>query len=944
MSTQKSDLTRWNRAGLKRFRYVDGNAVTYLEVLREAMAKQFTEGGKLLWNELEVDTPDPESLSERQARLLKQYQDKRRDYGWEILRTHARSLHILGEYLDAYANESYLGTATQWANVRSLVEMLDYHPAPPASAQTSLALLAKTGKRGQVKAGFACKDKPEDGSAPSVFETLEDLDIDDRLNVIKARDWDKSQVIVTLDANNRLLFPLTEAQDISVGEMGILRVSQGQSSVAMAVKVTAVTDTSLSLEGKNRPPGFPGSFKRHQVSLLLTPEFKQAPLLRGQNVVALGQGHGLNTHMVVMWTQGSSWQAARVEQVQGNRIRLSSTPPATGTPLYQAAFSEAQDLQVDGDDVRRVILPTTDYRETWALFGPTLNKINSFSIPADNPYTYKDGNTYSLVYYLPKADADTSPEVAAIVQSANVQALEIDGKAKDLNTNDWLLVESEKGYECARLLQKEEGEQSTTLTLDGTFSTVSLLRGAFSQTLRPLEYDQNLDPVFLTQAAYRSDSHCYVPLTLTEWPEILCAGRKLIVQGKSSAIEVVVEEADELNQRLKIAPPIPGSELSASGDSADFTRYHTKLFANVVSAGHGEREAQKVLGSGDATQSAQRFHIKAVPVSFIADQNFSNGVRCDLDVEVEGRRWQQVPSLSASSATDHHFQVRMQEDGSLWVEFGDGVHGRRLPSGNNNLKASYRVGAGLSANLPAGSLVKAVKPHAYIESLLQPLAASGGNDMEGVRSMREQAPATLLSLERAVSLSDFTHLAMGYSGIWQARAMALLPGNRGTQKIQVAVIPAGGGELGSLAANLSDYLSAHALPGVQVEVVSFDSLILDLVIDVTVDTQAFAMEVVSQDVQAALEQAFSLKQVRLGKPLYRSDLFKVIEQVKGVMHSQVRINPDGFFDASGASTSPRQVATGSDGAVKRVSPYDWQAIYLDPAQSVLQISTQAKDQ
>ncbi len=38
---RKPDLMRWNRAGLARFRYIDGNAVTYLETLRQAMSEVF---------------------------------------------------------------------------------------------------------------------------------------------------------------------------------------------------------------------------------------------------------------------------------------------------------------------------------------------------------------------------------------------------------------------------------------------------------------------------------------------------------------------------------------------------------------------------------------------------------------------------------------------------------------------------------------------------------------------------------------------------------------------------------------------------------------------------------------------------------------------------------------------------------------------------------------
>ena len=38
---ERKDLTRWNRAGLSRFRYVNGNAVEYLEILRQQLVERF---------------------------------------------------------------------------------------------------------------------------------------------------------------------------------------------------------------------------------------------------------------------------------------------------------------------------------------------------------------------------------------------------------------------------------------------------------------------------------------------------------------------------------------------------------------------------------------------------------------------------------------------------------------------------------------------------------------------------------------------------------------------------------------------------------------------------------------------------------------------------------------------------------------------------------------
>ena len=164
MSLHKErDLTRWNRAGLSRLRYVDGNAVTFLETLRESAAEAFTEAGSNSWQALDTRHPviANENAAERQQRWLAQYYDDRRDHAWEILRALARSSHVLAEYLDTYANENLLRTCTEWDNLRRLVEMLDYHPAPPASAVSWLAIQAKEHASGNLEAGFAVKNKPD---------------------------------------------------------------------------------------------------------------------------------------------------------------------------------------------------------------------------------------------------------------------------------------------------------------------------------------------------------------------------------------------------------------------------------------------------------------------------------------------------------------------------------------------------------------------------------------------------------------------------------------------------------------------------------------------------------------------------------------------------------------------------------------------------------------
>jgi len=68
------DLSRWNRAGLRRFRYVDGNAATHLETLRRALAERFPH-----WEAVQHGPPPGEDDSARLARLEAQYQARSED-------------------------------------------------------------------------------------------------------------------------------------------------------------------------------------------------------------------------------------------------------------------------------------------------------------------------------------------------------------------------------------------------------------------------------------------------------------------------------------------------------------------------------------------------------------------------------------------------------------------------------------------------------------------------------------------------------------------------------------------------------------------------------------------------------------------------------------------------------------------------------------------------
>ena len=194
--TGRSDITRWNRAGLRRFRYVDANAATYLEELRVRLAERFP-----VWQAIQRTSTEIDPSAGPNTRLIKNYLEPRSavpDWGWEIARALARACHVLGDHIDAFANESYLATATQWESLRRLAALVDYHPAPPASAFTNLVLVAKPGASGTVPQGLAVSAATP--GARITFETMEALAVDSALNELRPQGFDRNPEVLAGNA------------------------------------------------------------------------------------------------------------------------------------------------------------------------------------------------------------------------------------------------------------------------------------------------------------------------------------------------------------------------------------------------------------------------------------------------------------------------------------------------------------------------------------------------------------------------------------------------------------------------------------------------------------------------------------------------------------------------------------------------------------------------
>jgi len=923
------DITRWNRAGLNRFQYIDGNAVHWLEVLRRELNARFEKWDAIQDTSSDTDKDEREVLVD----LLKQYQNRRGDMLWEMVRAFSRSSHILTETMNAYANEGYLRTATQWDNIRRMVEMLDYHPAPPASAASALILEVKDDESGTVESGFQVKYSPPDGGAEVLFETLEDMAVDVTLNALRWVNWNRSVAVLNADGvtddDADIWISADDIDKLSVGQLAIL--DKGDGNTACVVELDELDSVSgrIDFVGKENQPDWVG-WALADVSLHLNPQQIHKVLLNGDGVIRFDVAHGLVFGDVVAWNDGE-WRFNRVCEADAESVRLEFATPfpeEAGQAVYKAVVIEKPAdglISVNPADMPQRVVFLDDEKFSFLV------EDSDYSVNGD---LYNIWNPISAVYVAPNINANPDASVAGIVQEISDQVYEFLGGPGDISSNQWVAAQADDETWLPLLVVNViEMEDRFLLELNGCKSADSLKCSGCKPADTTLERIYAVFSSEINPRGFQNNTTLLAGDTLSTIEVDEIPSSKLLTVGRALMIEQQIEDGFEHAVQTTISA-VDGSKISISPSldaDAGFTLGNTVIRANVAPVGHGKTQPERVLGSGDATQSNQVFLFENEGVSFVADATMSSGVGAAIAVNIDGRVWQQVATLNDSGSTDAHYVVRMTEYGFLKINFGDGEHGRRLPSGNNNIRIAWRKGGGLDGNLNAGSLEKAVKPHRLLDAIRQPLASSGGSDMEAADSLQDNAPASVLALERAVSLADFRHLAASHSSVWQASAVMLPAGISRRRSVEVAVVPSGGGRLDAdMQTTLQDYLEQHALPSCRVTAVEFERIPLVLHVDIQVKSDAFDMQTVSDEVRASLLDALSLQNMFLGQPLYLSRIYSLVESVNGVENADCSIvSGITVLDGEGDTIGNAGVGLSTSDTILRVDASARQLIYLD---------------
>lgn len=938
---QLTDLTRWNRAGLKRFDYVDGDAAVWLEELRIAMLGLMARGAAperrtseywrdlflrdadqwpspadqtafetaLAWRDLARAFPDrPETVAKRNARLLAQYAEAPGEHGWELMRAFARAAHVLLGHLNAYANEGYLRTATQWDNLGRLAAMVNHQPAPPSSAITTVGLILEpTGEAVEIERGLAMKYTPPEGGAPVVFETLAPLEAHEDLNGARVVGWDRDPTALNNAGASRWIAPRDLV--LSPGALAVLARADG-TGAAQAVRLAGVArETDAEQADLSFDPA-PGSWIRGDTVLHVEPKDVRRALPRTTTdllVIAIETAGNYPIHSIIrLHHDGTAEDEMEVLGNTDGHLRLRRNDVSVTDPRVVI------ETLVPHGGSGLTIYTSPDIQQLFFL-SLAVGKIKSVTgkpeyaknADGDEPLDKEIARTYAAtdvfgVGYASVAGAKREngvvvadpPEVVPGAGSLPSRTVGFAGKPpKGLAIGDAMVMLPIRGTEAPtalRIAGLKTGADGWWLLFDTDLTTMPEtfepdrheFQGPMMRSLRPEDWDRSPEPAIdgaeVRLAGLSPDAR-----------ELLRQGRACLIederggasQGGVDPVQATIVEAIDAAQVLRLV-------LDPVGDTAGFRAGWTQLRLNAVSAGHGETKSPKTLGSGDGERLRQRFLLPAKRVSFIPSSVAESGSAPDLDVAVDGVLWAYRDLIDADAEGTESWSITLNEDDSLNIYFR-----RRLPTAMNNIVVTrYRSGVGAEGVVQAGAFSKPMKKNRHVAAISQPFAATGGAEREPVADIRVNAPARLAANGRAVSVADFARLCTRRSDVWQARAR-LLTDPALPEDVGIVLVLANGTRLAdnpTLAGEIRGFVEARALPGTRVRLEDFRLVALRLAATVQVDLERFDKVEIGQAALAVLVSAFSLERRSLGQAAYIAEAAAALERVDGVSSATIQ--------------------------------------------------------
>jgi hypothetical protein len=822
------------------------------------------------------------------------------DFTVAFLDATAIVLDILTFYQERLANESYLRTATQLRSLVELSRLIGYQPSPGVSASTYLAFTLKatpgvppspSTPAITIPAGTQVQSVPAQGQTPQVFETSTAIQAKSDWNALPVQTgipWQpgKGQMSLYLQGTSTQLQP------------GNSLLILGANREAWASNITSAV-----------PPSDWEVVVLNQV---------QVDNVRSLTYVAWDRflAHGSTKGTSAGWTVAKVFAFSQKAGLFGNN-------------------APQPNLFVNAQDNKKTNLPELIDDRTMPWQWRDFQVESSGKVDLDSTYQKIVVGSWFALTFNGIADLYNAQQVATV----SLANFGLSGKVTELSADyvqkiaDTFPLRSTQVW--AQSNELAVAEQPLTYPLYGTWLDLDTVRPdlvgvqvvAISGTAQKIQVNDGVtkltfipddisdtqqlplnpgDTLTITSAApllqtlatggpfpFPDWTTLSTPLTLNVQDS---AGRPGTVQAALSQFTLAppattdpqISECALVSNVIVDAPAIPGVPpfphtliVLQSNLLNCYNRTVTTVNANVAAATAGQ-SVSEIMGSGAGASSPnQEFTLKQSPLTFI-QASTPTGSQSTLQVQVNGAAWTQVPSLYQQSASAQAYTTLNEPDGTTDVLFGDGVEGATVSVGQNNIQANYRIGLGSAGNVAVGAISTLMDRPLGVSGVTNPQAATGGQDPDSIDDIRTNAPQSVVTLGRAVSITDYQNFANTFAGISQANAVWIPYGPGRGVFLTVAGVNGASLTGTSTLSKLVTALQSYGNALIPIAAQSFLETLFSLSADIAYD-QAYDQPAVQAAVLQALYQTYSFANRAFGQGVSADEVASVIQAVAGVV-------------------------------------------------------------
>jgi hypothetical protein len=799
---------------------------------------------------------------------------------------------VLTFYQERIVNEGFLRTATESRSVTELTGALGHVLSPGLAASTWLALTVEDvpGAPEQVviEPGMRALSIPGQDELPQPFETSE--------RVVARREWNQLLPVTAVPQELKLGAPGLWLQGLHVNLApgdSILIVGQARESQADSTQWELRTLASVT------PDPSSGRTRLTFVPLEGSPS-GTGPIPGGGKIYAM-------RHRAAIFGYNAPDWLLMPPHVHYFYTKAHGASEENTWPKFKVSLSDGY---LDLDTLYPHILPGT-----WTLLAMpgkvALCWVEKTKTASCANFTLAARCSSLKLRPFPNAPESTSTTLPTEITSSFTarRQLIVLGQGEELPLADRPFVEERWGagilapFPNIRFPQAPADlDEEDAVSLDRVVSGLPegrplIIQGKRLRARIMAEVGITLTASNGVSAAYARGDVLFVVTRPVKLPEVggLTAWRWHLMDAKGfEGTASVLGSALGLEPAMKDDPMVSEVVMLESGSKIQgrtklrfaeplrywYDRATVTLSGNVAAATHGET-VREVLGSGDGSRPNQRFTLKRAPVTWVPAATPS-GRRSTLEVRVEGVLWHEVASFHGQGPRSRAYLVHRDEQGRTTIVFGDGTHGARLPTGQENVVATYRIGIGWDGAVTADKIAIFQSRPLGLRAVTNPMAATGAEPPDRGEMARRDAPTSVLTLDRIVSVMDCETFAQSFAGIGKARAAVLQRGE--APRLHVTLALADGAPVPEDAAIL-DYLKA-AMDAVRDTTIALELAGFEPVwfrVAATVHTApGYRFEDAAAAARRALFEAFAFKQRAFGQDVSAAEIIALLQGIPGI--------------------------------------------------------------